>query len=232
MVVSSILMGLGAIAVGFFIHGKLTNYSTRTTVIKTIASSLFVALAIYLYIYKEYPPIGIFFIVALFFGLSGDVVLGLKRVFPKKDKLFTLLGFVAFAIGHIIFVTGLYTVYYVPGHVFVIIIPLLVSLLFGSGILLLEKLLQVNFGKLKIIAIFYITVLVSLAATSLSLATLYSFKSVFLILMSIGGLLFFTSDAILAKTYFGTRVKRRDLISCSITYYLAQFLIAFSLFFL
>ena len=62
MTVSLILIGLGAISVGFFIHGKLTNYSTRTTVIKTIASSLFVALAVYLYIYKDYPSIGIFFI--------------------------------------------------------------------------------------------------------------------------------------------------------------------------
>ena len=232
MVISLILMGLGAICVGFFIHGKLTNYSRRTTVIKTVASSMFVILAIYLYFYKEYPPIGIFFIIALFFGLLGDVALGFKRVFPKKDKLFTLLGFVAFASGHIIFDTGLFVCFYQPGHIWVVIIPIAISLIFGSSIILIERILQVNFGKLKIVAFFYITVLVSLSASSLSLAILYSFKSLFLDLMCVGGLLFFISDAILSKTYFGSKPKTVELISCSVTYYLAQFLIAFSLFFL
>ena len=52
-------------------------------------------------------------------------------------------------------------------------------------------------------------------------------------MLFIGGILFALSDLILCGTYFGEgKDKPFDLISNSITYYVAQYLIAFSIFFL
>ena len=232
MIVSIVLMSISLILMVVFLYGKLTNYSLKTTIVKGVTSSLFVALAIYLFCIKGYPRIGIFFIVASFIDLLGDIVLGFKRVFPNKDKLFTVLGFVSFAIGHVIYVSGLYSTFYISGHFLVVLIPILISICLGFSIILIAKILKVEFGKLKIPAIIYVTVLTSLTGSSLALSVLYSFSSTFLIMVFVGGLFFITSDLILIRTYFGKEKKKVELISCTVTYYIAQFLIAFALMFL
>ena len=232
MVTSIILISVGMVLMSVFIYGKITNYSMRTVIIKTLTSILFVDLAVYLFAASKFKIIGLFFIFGAFFGLLGDVVLGLKRVYTQHDKLFTFLGFVSFAIGHIFYVSGLYTYLYIPGNYLYILIPLLIALVIGSLVLVVEKVLHVSFGKLKIVAFIYLTILSSLSLCSGSLSILYQFKSIFLILVFVGGLLFALSDLILSRTYFRSNPKKIELILCSVTYYFAQFLIAFSLFFI
>ena len=103
LAISLVLIGLGSIFTCLFIYGKLTNYSWRTTMLKTIDSLLFLALGIYLFFYKGQPNVGIFIVLGLVFGLLGDVALAFKRIAKSKDKFFTLLGMVMFIIGHIFF---------------------------------------------------------------------------------------------------------------------------------
>ena len=81
MVVSIILLCLGAIMSSVFIMSKVTNYSLKTIIFKTIASLFFVALGIYLFItvpghfvYKLLVMLG------LIFGMLGDVLLGFKYI--------------------------------------------------------------------------------------------------------------------------------------------------------
>ena len=233
MIVSIILIVLGFISMGFFLYGKLTNYSFKTTIIKAIASSLFVTLAIYLFCYKGYPTLGIFFMIGSFFGLVGDVALGLKRAAPKKGKLFTALGFMSFAIGHIVYISGLFTVFYISGHFLAVLIPVIVSILSGYFVIVaLEKIFKLHFEKLRIPAMCYVVTLTSLTAVSLSLSILHSFTINSLIIVVIGGVFFFTSDVLLCKTYFGDKNSNVESIVYTVTYYIAQFLIASSLFFL
>ena len=53
------------------------------------------------------------------------------------------------------------------------------------------------------------------------------------VMLFVGGTLFAISDLILCGTYFGVGKERPvDLISNAVTYYAAQFIIAFSLFFI
>ena len=232
MVVSIILIALGAIFTSIFIYGKLTNYSWRTTMFKTIDSLLFLSLGIYLFFYKGQPNVGIFIILGLTFGLLGDVALAFKRIAKDKDKFFTLLGMTFFIIGHIFYTTGLFVNYYVPGNVIHIIIPLVAALLIALSIVFIELKLKFKLGGFKYFGIVYFTALFSVSMSCLSLNILHQFQSIFLVLMLVGSIIFASSDILLTRTYFKENCPKGYLISTSITYYLAQFLIAFTLFFL
>ena len=232
MAVSIILIALGAIFTTIFIYGKLTNYSWRTTMFKTIDSLLFLSLGIYLFFYKGQPNIVIFIVLGLTFGLLGDVALAFKRIAKDKDKFFTLLGMTFFVIGHIFYTTGLFVNYYVPGNVIHIIIPLVAALLIALSIVFIELKLKFKLGGFKYFGIVYFTALFSVSMSCLSLNILHQFQSTFLVLMLVGALIFASSDILLTRTYFKENCPKGFLISTSITYYLAQFLIAFTLFFL
>ena len=232
MIVSIILIALGAVFTTLFIHGKLTNYSWRTTMFKTIDSLLFLSLGIYLYFYKGQPSIGIFIILGLTFGLLGDVALAFKRIAKQKDKFFTLLGMVFFIIGHIFYTTGLFVNYYVPGNVLHIIIPLVAAVIIAITIVIIELKLKFKLGGFKYFGILYFTALFSVSMSCLSLNILHSFQSTFLIMMLVGALIFASSDVLLTRTYFKENCPKGFLISTSVTYYLAQFIIAFTLFLL
>ena len=232
LAISLVLIGLGSIFTCLFIYGKLTNYSWRTTMLKTIDSLLFLALGIYLFFYKEQPNVGIFIVLGLVFGLLGDVALAFKRIAKSKDKFFTLLGMVMFIIGHIFYTTGLFINYYIPGNVLYIILPIVIAILIAISIVLIELKLQFKLGGFKYFGVLYFTALFTVSMSCLSLNILNGFNSTFLILMLVGALIFASSDVLLTRTYFKENCPKGFLISTSITYYVAQFLIAFTLFFL
>lgn len=232
MIASIVLLSLGLVCAGAFIWSKAIRYSMLTVILKTLASSLFVALAIYLFFYKEFPNVGIFIIAGAVLGLLGDVSLGLKRIFKKQEKLFILLGLLFFTAGHLVYVVGLFNNFYIPGNVLVIILPIVCSLLCGSIVVPFEKVLKLHLSSLRYGVMVYFICLSSLSISSFALLAEHSFNSTFLIMMTIGGGFFFISDVILSKTYFGENVRKIDLISTSIAYFLAQFIIAFALFFL
>ena len=94
-----------------------------------------------------------------------------------------------------------------------------------------EKPMKLNYGKMKVIVFVYGLLLFSMFGTAFSLYVLSGFKSLTLLLMSIGGCLFATSDLILSGTYFGKGKERAvDIATNVATYYAAQFIIAFSIF--
>ncbi len=239
MIACIILISLGMIMTGFFIYGKVTNYSVQTVIIKSIAAILFVLLGVYIVAFEwpkggAFPWVGVLFIFAAFFGFLGDIALGLKRVFKNKDKFWTMMGMLFFSIGHILYVVGMFVGFYVPGHPLVVIIPLVCAAIIGGLAFVLEKLLKINFGKMRIVAVFYLTFLFSVSLSALSLCIFYKFQSLFLLLVLIGGIIFNSSDLILCKTYFRPKeqVKKADLIATSITYFVAQFTLMFALYFI
>ncbi len=241
MIVCVVLIALGMIMTGFFIYGKVTNYSVKTVIIKSVAALLFVLLGLYI-IFFEFPIggikdpllVGIPFVCAAFFGFLGDIALGLKRVFKNKDKLWTILGMAAFSVGHILYVVGMYFGFYVPGNPLFVIIPLVLAATIGGCAFLIEKILKVDFGKMRVIGMLYLTFLFSVSLSALSLCILYKFESLFLLLVLIGAIIFNSSDLILCKTYFRPKeqVKKADLIATSITYFVAQFTLMFALYFI
>lgn len=228
------LLVLGAAALVLYIKEKLKAYSLKAVFLKSAVSVLFIAAGVYGWSASaQSDPMAPLVILGLVCGLSGDIWLDLKYVFPQKDEPFTYAGFAAFGIGHVLYTAGMLIRFFPRGRPLYIILPLLLALLLGAGNAALEKLMKLSFGKMRPVVIVYGILLFSTVLISGSLALFYGWQEKALNLMFAGGILFAVSDLILSGTYFGTgRDRPIDIILNYLTYYPAQFLIASSPLFL
>ena len=233
MAICIILLVLGAICVALFLLEKVRKYSVKATLIKATASFFFIALAAYSFYKQSEEPFGVFVICGLAMGLLGDIWLDFKYVFKEQERIFTYAGFICFAIGHIFYIGGIMTTLPYPMHWYSYLAPLLFGLLCGVLILVLEKPLKYKYGEYKTICFIYGTLLFTTLGTTLYLVIFHQFAFISYNMLFAGAILFAISDLILCGTYFGENRERPfDIISNGITYYAAQYLIAFSLFFL
>ena len=233
MVIQIILLSLSAIALTFFLIEKCKGYSLKAVFIKATASMLFIALAavsLYKSGYHIFPK---FAIIALALGMLGDISLDLKYVYSNQDKPYTIAGFLVFGLGHILYVTGMFLEFFHNDSFLYILLPLVVGLIGGVATVLIEKPMKLQYKEFKWIVGAYATILFSMTASTVSLCILSGFQAVSLILLMGGGILFALSDLILNMTYFGEgHEKPFDIITNTVTYYIAQNLIALSIFFL
>ena len=233
MIVPIILMSLGGVSLFFFLFEKVKAYYIKVVCIKAITSLLFIALGFYGFFVTSFNYLALFICCGLICGLAGDIFLDLKYVYRENDFGWTLAGFIAFGVGHIFYITGMWLHFYQGQNVLYIIIPLIIGLVIGVGTILTEKILKTNYGKLKIPGLCYAILLFSMVTTAFSVWMMTGFNNRALLLIFIGGILFAVSDLILNMTYFGEgHEKPFDLISNSITYYAAQFLIALAVLFI
>lgn len=226
------LIACGVISLSFYLLEKCKRYSLKGVFIKALTSLLFVALAIYSSFVKSGHILNIFIIGGLILGLSGDIWLDLKYVYPQDDKFYTYSGFAVFGIGHILYVTGMFVEFFNNAHPLYIISPLVIAPLIGIAVLLLAKPLKLDYKDMKWIVYLYSVTLFSTPLTALSLLISHQWQNTTLLMMFIGGVFFAISDLVLSGTYFGKdHEKPLDFILNYLTYYPAQFIIAFSLFF-
>lgn len=233
MLVPIIIMSLGFLLLCWFLFEKCKAYSLKATFIKATTSLLFIASAAYCFSKTGLKVFPMFAIVGLAAGMLGDVFLELKCVFPEKDFEYTLSGFVAFGVGHIFYVTGLFLEFYKGQNVLYIIIPLALAILMGPVVLLMEKLCKLNYGKFKWVCFSYGMLLFSLTFSTFSVWMMNGFNNTGLLLLFIAGVLFALSDLVLNPTYFGKgHEKPVDFIVNGVIYYAAQYLIALSILFI
>lgn len=233
MVGCIVLLALGAVCLTLFIIEKVRKTSVKSTMIKATTSFFFIALAAYSTYQNGNPSFGFFAICGLAMGLLGDIWLGLKHVYKEHTRTYTFAGFTCFAVGHIFYIYGMMRHLPYPNVWYAYLIPLAFGLLCGGAVLLLEKPLKYKYNEYKIISFVYGVLLFGMVATAGCLAITNKMQIASFNMLFIGGILFALSDLILCGTYFGVgKDKPFDLISNSITYYVAQYLIAFSIFFL
>ena len=233
MIVCIILLVLGVVSLTLFLIEKVRKYSIKETIIKGVTSALFIALAVYGFIHNGHEDFGIFAIIGLSFGLMGDIFLDLKYVDLKHTRFHTFAGFISFAIGHICYIGGIILTLPYPNLWYSYVLPFAFGLLCGALILILEKPLKFNYGEYKLICFIYGVLLFTTLGTTFYLALVHEFGQTSFNMLFIGAVLFAISDLILCGTYFGEgRERPVDIVSNSVTYYAAQYLIAFSLFFL
>lgn len=233
MIIAIILMAIAALVIGYFLYERIKKYSVKATIIKSIASLLFLSVAAVSFIYKGYHILTVFVILGGLLGLLGDIWLELKCVYPSDDKIYTYAGFTAFGLGHVLYVVGMFLEFYHDGNALNFIIPVLVGIIFAFIVLLMEKPLKLQYGKLKWIVFIYSVLLALNASSCMSLLILNQFEPAGLIVLFAGGVFFILSDLILSGTYFGIGKDRPiDFILNISIYYISQFLIAFSLFFI
>ena len=233
-IVPIIILSVGALMLFWFLFEKIKAYSIKEVCLKATTSVLFIALCVYSMRQRtDLRMFPYFAIMALVCGLLGDIALDLKYVYKEKDFQYTLAGFIAFATGHILYVTGLFLEFYKGQSVLYFIIPLAVGLLMGPVTLLVGKLSHCEYGKIKPVALVYAVLLFSTVATGFSMWMMSGFSNTGLLMMFIGGVLFAVSDLILNLTYFAEGHEQPfDLIGNAVTYYAAQFIIAFSILFM
>lgn len=233
MVVCIVLIVLGVICLTLFLIEKIRKYSVKATMIKATTSFLFIALAAYSFYKNGSPRFGVYVICALAMGMLGDIWLGLKYAVRNEEDTFTFAGFCCFGVGHILYITGMMTSLPYPTDWYAYLIPIALGLLSGGAVILLEKPLKCHYGKYKLISCVYGALLFTMMFTALYLAIATKFQEPAFIMLFVGGVLFAVSDLILCGTYFSEGKERPvDLISNAVTYYAAQYIIAFSLFFL
>ena len=235
MVVSIVLLALGAVMSAVFIVSKVINYSLKTIIFKTVASLFFVALGIYLFVINPgHFYLKLFLVLGLFFGMLGDVLLGFKYITTKTKKIWILAGMFAFAIGHICYITGLFLEYYVPGKMLFIFLPFITAMVLSTIYMFVSRRVGINFGpKMLLFGLFYLFCLTSMVSTSFYMALLHNFSITQSVMFFVGAVFFACSDCMLTGAYFkpGQRSKAY-MATYSVFYYLAQFIIAFSLFFI
>ena len=220
---------------GIFIASKVINYSFKTIIFKTIASLFFVALGAYLVaVIPGHTLFKVFTLLGLIFGMLGDVFLGFKYITTKTKKLWILLGMFAFLLGHIFYIVALFVEFYVPGNWWYILLPFVTAICMCAIYMVIAKRVGIDFGpKMLPFGLMYLFCLTTMLSTALYMAILQGFSNVTSILFLVGAMCFATSDFMLTGSYFkpGQRPKYYGAVY-SVFYYLAQFIIAFSIFFL
>ncbi len=219
-------IALGAVFLILFIAKCKNERSVGGVFLKNAVSIFFIlTAAVGLIQNPSRVEYGVMILVGLAFGMLGDIYLDQKWVYPNDMKKYLYAGFVSFGIGHL---------FYIPAMVRAagielkwLLIPAAAGLVVAVGNLLLEKPMKQNFGEYKAIVTVYGFILAFMAATAVTCAVLTGKKT--FIVFAAGGVFFLLSDLILSPMYFGEgKNTPMNFILNHVTYYLGQYLIAFS----
>ena len=198
--------------------------------LKIVNSLCFVVLGCTAYFQIEannsnYP---ILIITGLIAGFLGDIVLGLRRINPKRKNEYFILGIILFFSGHIFYVIAFLTFaayklyfYFIMGIIITIVI------------IIAMKCIGVKSNKTKYFNYLYISLLsLIIAITSLNI---FHTCTKINIILAIGSILFMISDLLLYFIYFWeistAKLKLIKIINIA-TYYIAQMLFALSIYYL
>lgn len=231
-----IALALGIVATIAFLVKRVKEGGVKAAMLKAFASTLFIATGIAAaasVIGADKFSFALFVVMGLVMGLMGDIWLDLKWVYPETNDTYTFAGFGSFMIGHFFYLAGLFIHYADFTKPLYIVIPAVVALLLGGGVVILEKPMKMVYGKFKAITGVYGFVLGFMTFLSGSLALMHNFKEMTLNFMFVGGVLFLLSDLILSGTYFGEGKRRPvDIVTNHVAYYAAQFVIASAVLFI
>lgn len=202
---------------------------------KTTASLAFVALGLVGAYKHGLTMVASFILLGLLFGMLGDIVLDLKKIYKNDEKPYLNAGMLSFGLGHIMYMIA--TILY-SNSLFKYDIKTLYLVMIGVGIggiitifiaCFGEKLLKLNFGKFRYQTYAYTFILSFMSAFSVAVAC---YRPIFLV-FALGIVFIFLSDLILSKQYFGGEQDNNVLTTLNhAIYYAGQIAIAFSLFFI
>ncbi len=229
MISCLVIVGIAIILLIFYIIFKCKNYDLKELFLKISISFLFVLLALVAsYKSNKFNVFNLLIIIGLLLGLLGDIFLDLKYIDTTRTKGYTYGGFISFGIGHILFIIAMLLMY--GTSIPFIILAIILTIILSIATILLEKPLKLKYGEYKIISFLYALCLFGSLSFSLFLNISNRFQITSLNMLFIGFVLFVISDLVLSGTFFGENKERPiDFILNYITYYGAQFTIAFML---
>lgn len=221
----AVLAAAGIVLQAFFIMNENKRNYAAATVLKGCASLVFVAVGAVCLAVDGRGGFRHLLLAGLLFGAVGDLLLNLRLLAVKREKLLFLAGTAVFLLGHV-----MYFIFLVQ---FSENLPISIAAGAAAAVIVLifmNRLLKV--GRIyRIFGIFYVGVEAVTTAAAVGLfigAPQHTGTAMF----AAGALAFFASDILLIFNNFGpvTRdwVRTADLS----LYYIGQLLIAFSLLFI
>lgn len=161
------------------------------------------------------PGFVIFVLLGLIFGMAADILLGIEFIF----------GILAFALGHIFYLVAFCRLESPRWSDLIFILPLvLISIIFVAG----TPFIKVEDPLMKKLVLGYAVIIACMLGKAI--ANYLACREVYSLLILIGSIMFWFSDLILAIDMFGTS-SRLTWVLCAYSYWPAQCIIAFSLFF-
>ena len=227
---------LGFALLCVFLVFRVIQRRVIAVIFKGLVSLMFILTAFTAFLVSKSPNMlfATLILLGLFFGLLGDIFLDLKFIILSREMMYTILGFIAFGIGHIFFLTGLFVNFYdYASSVWYILVPVIITLVLVVVTLLMEKFSKIRYQKMKPFVIIYGFILFLTVTMYMSVAIQSRWQVTTVWVMAISLILFALSDLILNNTYFAPGFNTPVfIISNHVFYYLAQFGIAMSLLFL
>ncbi len=226
-----VLITLSLISIYFFLQQRLSNRMMEAVFLKTVASTGFLMTAlVQLYNSDVQSGFSYMIMVGLFFGVLGDIWLGLKWALKRYRSLFTLVGIFCFGCEHLTFLiaTWLFFGYTVPiFYMFIVFVVAIVASLFA---ILSGTYAGLRYRNFQGVAFVYAFLLLFSEFIFGLVAATNHFDIQPMNRMVVAGLFFILSNALVSHTYFGKRaIRPSDVYIEHGLYYLAQFIIASSI---
>lgn len=222
---------LGALFLLWYILKCCKGRNVPGVMVKSMVSVLYIATAAFAIVERpETIKYGVMIIIGGVFGLLGDVYLDQKWIHKDSNDDYLKMGFSVFAIGHLFYIFA--TMEVTDIGLKDMIIPALLAVGFPILNECLKKPLKQDFGKFRGFVFCYGMVLSFMVA--LSGVAYYKTSSKAFLIYLVAGLFFFVSDIILSAIYFtrdGKKVTVTRFILNIIAYYVAQYLIAITTYF-
>lgn len=222
---AALVMTLACLSImGRFMQASRRKEPMRAMFYKGLASLCFLAVGLLGLLRLGDWDYGWKAVAGLFLGLCGDELLAMRFIREKKHDLYFSLGAVAFSLGHVLFI---WAAIERSGRFSLWTLPILALLLLCSGLYARKK--ESHAGDMHLNAVMYICLVCCMGAVTCGAALARPDLSS--ALFALGGLSFVVSDNILCAHYFGN--DSRFLLNwlIHISYYGAQLLIAWSIFF-
>ena len=225
-----VVLAVGVVVSLVFCYQRRLGFSVNNLIFKLTSSLCFLLTAVFALINNPSAHIyGSLIIMGGALGLVGDILLDLKGVYSNDMDIYLKGGFFAFLVGHIFYFGAI--IYCTGMKWYLALACILAAILVGAVTVLLEKPMQVKYGKYKKIVFLYTTFLAITMLTSIVTMVTSGFQTGF-ILLAVGSVLFLLSDVVLSGTFFGVgKDKPHHYFINHFLYYAGQYLIAASVMF-
>ncbi len=216
------LMAVCALFVRYFLGAYFEKQYGRALIFKGLASLCFVTLGGICCFTGNTSPTSLIIFIGLCLGIVGDEVIALCQLFPQHDSRAFIGGGSFFLVGHILYIIALV----ILGEVSWLLIFSAIAFISTLGGIYARK-RKFLVGEMRLPLILYLGIVITVSAVAIGV--LVKRGSVGAGLFVLGGLLFTVSDNILFAYKLGEKPRFLQNIALHVTYYLAQFAIAFSI---
>ena len=213
----------GCMAESAFIAFEYRKKMLTALVLKTVASLLFVLLAVLLSVKAANSRYAAVIVAGLAFGAVGDVCLNLRFLVGERGRQVFMLGIAAFLIGHLFY---LFALVRLAPQMLLWSVPLCAVISFFLLRFILGR-IEVQ-GAIRTFGIVYLVVVFLMMCCALGLLPIDPADPAFL-LFTLGAILFAGSDILLVLGQFGIK-KHPSFRALNLSlYYLGQICIALTI---